>query len=77
MVIAARSPVDRSYDRLLFKDIVPGMGYVPFKHVGNIPHRVMALEVQKARDIWLQAKHPLFEFMAQTRHEDIDIGTGV
>lgn len=75
MVIAARSPVDRHYDRLLFKDTFPDMGYVPFKHVGNMPHRVMALEVQKAQELWLEAKHPLFNFMVRTYHRDIDVGT--
>lgn len=75
MVIAARSPVDRHYDRLLFKDCHPDSGYVPFKHVANLPHRVMSLETAKAHEQWLEAKHPLLSFMVHTYHKDIDVGT--
>ncbi|MBV0881640.1 hypothetical protein KTQ42_20370 [Noviherbaspirillum sp. L7-7A] len=73
MVITARSPVDRHYDRLMFKDVDPEMGYIPFKHVGNLPHRVMSFEVGAAHDLWLSAKHPLFNFVFRTYHADIDV----
>src|SRR5574340_1163252 len=45
MVITARSPLDRQYEALLFEDVYPGAGYIPMRHVGNIPHRVLALSV--------------------------------
>jgi hypothetical protein len=78
MVITARSPVDRHYDRLLFKDIYPEMGYVPFKHVGNMPHRVMSLQVGAVHDLWAEAQHSLFNFFFRTFHEDINVaGTTV
>jgi hypothetical protein len=75
MVITARSPVDRHYDRLLFKDVNPELGYVPFKHVGNMPHRVMSFQIAAAYDLWLEARHPLFNFVFRTYHRDIDVGT--
>jgi hypothetical protein len=75
MVIAARSPVDRHYDRLLFKDVYPELGYVPFKHVGSMPHRVMSFDVAAAYDLWLKEKHPLFNFVFRTYHQDIDVST--
>jgi hypothetical protein len=78
MVITARSPVDRHYDRLLFKDIYPEMGYVPFKHVGNMPHRIMSLQVGAVHDLWAEAQHSLFNFFFRTFHEDINVaGTTV
>ncbi len=73
MVITARSPVDRQYDRLLFTDVYPELGYIPFKHVGGMPHRVMALDVNGAERLWTQARHPLLNFILHTFHEDINV----
>jgi hypothetical protein len=73
MVITARSPVDRQYDRLLFTDVYPELGYIPFKHVGNLPHRVMCLDVNDAERLWTQAQHPLLGFILHTFHEDINV----
>ena len=75
MVITARTPVDRHYDRLLFKDVYPEMGYIPFKHVGNMLHRVMSFEVDAAHDLWLESQHPLYNFVFRTYHQDIDVST--
>lgn len=73
MVIAGRSPIDRQYERLLFEDVYPGMGYVPLRHANDMPHRVMAFDVNAAESRWAQAKHPLLGFMCYTSHPDIDI----
>lgn len=74
MVVTGRAPVDRMYDRLLFKDVYPGMGYMPFSHVGNLPHRVMSLEVDAVEPSWAAAKQPLYDFFFHTHHPDLDIG---
>ena len=76
MVIAGRSPIDRQYDRLLFNDVYPNLGYVPLRHANNMPHRIMSFEIATARARWTQANHPLLGFMCETHHPDIDI-TGV
>jgi hypothetical protein len=76
MVITARSPVDRQYDRLLFDDVYTGMGYIPVHHVDNIPHRVMKFEVGTAQRRWAKARHPMYEFIFNTIHPDIDLGAG-
>jgi hypothetical protein len=47
---------------------------VPLRHVGNIPHRVMAFEIATAEARWTAAGHPLLKFFRQTHHPDIDIG---
>ena len=73
MVICARSPLDRQYDALLFKDVFPGRGFVPMRHIGNIPHRVMAFEPISAEVRWAAAEHPLFNFIFRTSHPDIDV----
>ncbi len=71
MVIAGRSPIDRQYDRLLFEDVFPGMGYIPLRHAGNLPHRVMSFHIGSARRRWAAVNHPLLDFMCQTHHPDI------
>lgn len=76
MVITARSPIDRQYDRLLFEDVYPGAGYIPMEHVGNLPHRVMALKVADVRPKWAEANHPLYDYFFNTRHPDIVTSAG-
>ena len=74
MVVSGRFPLDRMYERLLFDEVYPGMGFVPLSHVGNLPHRIMSLEVAQVEPRWGAAKHPLYEFFFHTTHEDIDVG---
>lgn len=73
MVIAARSPLDRQYEALLFQDVLPDAGFIPMRHAGNIPHRVLAFNVERADFNWRQARHPLYGFVVHTSHPDIDL----
>lgn len=73
MVITARAPVDRTYDRLMFNDVFPEAGYIPIHHVGNLPHRVMSFNVETAEERWAAAKHPMFNFIFRTPHPDIQL----
>jgi hypothetical protein len=73
MVVTGRSPIDRQYDRLLYQDVFPGVGFIPLRHVGNIPHRVMCTETASCEQRWMAAKHPLFEFAFRTYHPDIQV----
>jgi hypothetical protein len=73
MVITGRSPIDRQYERMLFEDVFPDLGYIPFAHVGNLPHRVMSSCVDTAEERWAAAKHPLFDFAFRTHHPDIQL----
>ncbi len=74
MVIAGRAPVDRMYDRLLFDDVFPGLGYIPLAHASNLPHRVLSFNVETAQDRWTRASHPLLGFMCSVHHPDIQLG---
>lgn len=73
MVITARAPLDRQYEDLLLEDVYPDGGFIPMRHIGDMPHRVMALDVINARAKWTEARHPLLGFMCDTRHPDIDL----
>ncbi|GAC1549864.1 MAG: hypothetical protein NVS3B11_10020 [Collimonas sp.] len=71
MVITARSPLDRQYDALLFQDVFSGRQFIPMRHVGNLPHRVMAFDVATARQRWAAAAHPLFSLIFEMHHPDL------
>jgi len=73
MVVTARMPIDRQYERLLFKEVFPGRGAIPFRHVGNLPHRVLCFDMLQAERAWQEAGHPLLDFMCHTYHPDIHI----
>lgn len=73
MVIGARPPLERMYERLLFSDVFPAKTYFPMKHGGNIPHRVLALDIGGAEARWRSAKHPMYDLFTRTRHPDIDV----
>lgn len=70
-VVAARSPLDRQYTQLMFEELYPQQGMVPLRHVDNIPHRVMAFEIETGHQRWAEADHPLLNFFSYTRHPDI------
>lgn len=72
MVIAARPPLDRQYEALMFEDLFPGQ-FIPMRHGNNIPHRVLAFDVQNAEARWNEAGHPLLDYMCHTHHPDIDL----
>jgi hypothetical protein len=73
-VATARSAVDRQYEQLTFVDVFPERGPVPLRHVGNLPHRVMAFEIDTFEARWTKAGHPLLDFFFHAHHPDISIG---
>lgn len=73
MVIAARTPLDRMYDGLLFRDIWPERGFMPLAHAGDIPHRVMVFNVPDADRLWHEKQHRLCNFVFHTVHPDINL----
>lgn len=72
VIAGARPPLDRQYDAFLMEDLYHGE-FIPLRHAGNIPHRILALDVPGAKARWEEAGHPLFDFMCNTRHPDIDL----
>ncbi len=69
-----RAPIDRQYEQLSFVDVFPEQGFIPLRHVGNIPHRVMAFDIRTIEQRWTEARHPLLAFFCHTHHPDIDVG---
>ena len=73
-IAAGRAPIDKHYEQMLFQDLYPEVGFLPLKHAGNLPHRVMAFEIATGPARWTAAQHPLLDFFCHTRHPDIDLG---
>lgn len=67
-----RDPIYRQYENLLFQEIFPGRGFMPIRHVANLPHKVLHLDLATAQDRWTRAKHPLLSFMVTIRYDDIE-----
>ncbi|MGZ5202871.1 MAG: N-acyl amino acid synthase FeeM domain-containing protein [Telluria sp.] len=72
-IVTGRMPIDRQYEQLLFSDVFAEKTMVPLRHVGNIPHRVMAFEIATGEQRWTAVQHPLLAYFRHTQHPDIDI----
>ncbi len=74
MVIGARNEaLIRNYRRLGFKDVLGPDDRVPLAHAGGLPHRILAFDVSAAERTWVEARHPLYAFMVDTFHEDLQL----
>ncbi len=72
-VVAARTPLDRMYEGLDFKDALAGDTFVPTPVENNLPHRVLAFEISSAYARWSALQHPLLKFVINTVHPDIQV----
>ncbi len=74
MVICARKEaLIRQYQRLGFADIFGDERTIPMLHVGRIEHRVLSFNVTTAESTWREQNHPLYDFMVETAHPDIQL----
>jgi hypothetical protein len=73
MMAAGRRPVDRIYDALLFSDVGESGKFYPMAHAGGVPHRVMSLAPLEARFTWEACEHPLYRFVIETLHKDVNL----
>lgn len=75
-IAAGRAPIDQQYAHLLFEDLFPETGFIPLRHAGDIPHRVMAFELSTAYERWVASAHSLLDFVCHTHHPDIRVDGG-
>jgi len=74
MVIGARNEaLVRQYRMLGFKDVFDDGRMVPLRHAGRLDHRVLAFNVTAAERMWREPRHPLYEFIFETSHPDIQL----
>lgn len=77
MMAAGRRPVDRIYDGLMFADVDEKGRFYPMEHAGNVPHRVMSFVPAHAKALWHSVNHPLYGFVFETNHPDIDLSGAI
>lgn len=74
LLIGARSEaLVRGYCRLGTRDLYEDQRMVPLTYAGGMPHRVLVFDVIAAERNWFEASHPLFKFMFETVHPDIEL----
>jgi hypothetical protein len=76
MVVGARNEaLIRNYRRLGFVDVFGPEQLMPLAHTGGLPHRIMAFENTSAERRWGEMRHPLYQFVFETVHADLDAST--
>jgi hypothetical protein len=74
MVIGARNEaLVRQYRRLGFQDVFGDGRTVPLLHAGRMEHRILAFNVTAAERTWKECRHPLYQFIFDTSHPDIQL----
>jgi hypothetical protein len=74
MVIGARNEaLVRNYRRLGFRDVLAPGDRVPLRHAGGLPHHILAFDLVAAERTWLAGAHPLYAFMIETYHADLQL----
>ncbi|WP_246793172.1 N-acyl amino acid synthase FeeM domain-containing protein [Burkholderia perseverans] len=73
VVIAARAPLDRDFEAMLFDDVHGAHETFPMTHLDGQAHRLMAKRVASAQRRWAEVQHPLYGCMFETQHPDIDV----
>lgn len=63
----------RAYERMGATDIFADRHEVPLGHAGNLPHRVLALDVGTVDQRWREGYPELWHFFFATIHPDISV----
>jgi hypothetical protein len=69
--LCVRFPVDRQYRRFDLDDVMQGEEFVPMKHIGMIPHRVLWFDVFNIEMRWLLNANPLHSVYFANTHPDL------
>ena len=77
MLVGIRPPGDRDYVRLGFTDVFSEDELVPIFSSGGVPVRLMSFDVVSAERRWNETSHPLYTFMCNDYHPDIEVFSSV
>lgn len=78
LLMGVRKPsLLRAYEQMGARDIYDDRRTVPLGHAGNLPHRVLGLDIASCERNWRAARHPLLDFMVGTVHPDIALQQSV
>lgn len=77
ILIGARAPLDQTYLDLGFADMYEDAQPRPLATAAGVLHRILCFEVFTAERRWFEISHPLYLFMGQRFHPDIEIFASV
>lgn len=77
MLVAARTPVDREFMKLGFREVFERPTVLSFPSQGKKHLRLFVFDVPAGERTWREAKHPLYKFMIEDFHPDIEIFSSV
>ena len=77
ILIGARPPLDKAYLDLGFIDVFDDQLSRPLASASGMPHRILCFEVFTAERRWYDLSHPLYLFMGERFHPDIEIFSSV
>jgi hypothetical protein len=77
ILIGARPPLDQTYVDLGFYDMFEDRKLRPLATAAGVMHRILCFEVFTAERRWFELSHPLYLFMGQRFHPDIEIFASV
>ena len=71
LMLGVRKPgLLKAYEEMGAEDITDP---APLPYAGNLPHRILGLDVLSAESKWRDKNHPLLQFMVFTTHPDIQM----
>jgi len=72
ILVAARPPLDRTYEQLTLRDLLDGRTFIPLPRDNNVPHRVLGAPIVDLPARFAAVRHPLYDFFFVASHSDID-----
>jgi hypothetical protein len=72
VIVTCREPVDLMYRAYQFDDLLAG-DMIDLSYSPCVKHKVLCLPIGAAAERWKTANPPLFEFMFNSHHPDIDL----
>jgi len=77
VLVAARPPVDRDFIALGFKEVFSEPTLLSFPSQGNKLLRLFSFDIVSGERRWRRIKHPLYKFMVEDYHPDIEIFSSI
>ena len=71
LFVTARAPTDRMYRKFEMYDLIPNQGMVPIHNIGNIPHRILWVDVFQLGRRWHESGNPVIDPIMLQSHSDV------
>lgn len=71
LFICARKFADRQYRPFDMQDLTNKASYIPMAHIGDIPHRILWIDVYAVQQQWTQSRNPTLMHFYHTAHPDL------